>query len=232
MGRPKKPRDLIALSTAAQRYGVNDSTLRLWLNKGRLRGHGTRPTEISEGALVALLKSDGRPCEPQDDTPAPVTADDPLLTLDQVADILGVRKQTASAYKTEGKLASYRRSDVMAYRAHRAAGDGYTKTGLADARAEGHLLDNEHKRLRNLEAMGKVYHAEDVDRVAVELGRLLANQRQQGAQRLAATLARELGELGIILTSEQRTAIVRAVADVMDAQGDALQRLIAGMASD
>lgn len=231
MGRPPKIRDPLTLSEASKRYGLADSTLRLWISKGQLKSQGSRPTRISKRALTVLLVSVGRLVAqntPLSDQPAPRHHNhDQLLTLAQVADILGVKKQTASAYKSEGKLKSYRRSDVLAFQEHRASRAGYTKTGLADERAEGYRLDNVHKVIRNLRDQNAVYDAVAVDGVAANIGRLISTHRQRAAQRIAATVIIELGELGIELASEYRTAIARAVGDVLDMQGQAMDRALA-----
>lgn len=232
MGRPKKIRDLLTISEASNRYGLNDSTLRLWIRNGKLNHHGKRPVCVRESDLVKLLESLGRPHQPQDETPAPVGDDDPVLDLATVADVLGVKKQTASAYKSEGKLRSYRRSDILAFRDSRQARTKYQpNTALADARTEREIVRLRRERRYDQKEANELYNAQEVDATAITIGRLLTNHRQQGAQRITAIVIRELGETGVILTADHRTTIARAVGIVLDDQGRSISGLLEEMGS-
>lgn len=226
MGRPHHPPDLAPLSELCARYGVSNSTLRMWIKAKALRAYGRRPARVSETALVEFLESKGRPTTPR----ASIIDDDPELSLAEAAALLGVATQTASAYKSTGKLRSYRRSDVEAYRVARDSRATRQHTGLAEHRARRErALANRAERQDEREA-GMLYPAAAVDQAAEELGRLLARQRQQGAQRVTAAILLTLSDHGIVPTDALRAALVDTVGQVLDAQGQALTRVLQTLA--
>lgn len=105
--------------TTAECLGDFEAISERWVKTGRL-------TQKARRCCLAVLK--GEDLVPASDlAPAPVAADDELLTRQQVADILGVSVHSVKKwnldghlpYETAGRQVRIRRADLDAYRATR-----------------------------------------------------------------------------------------------------------------